>query len=379
MPAGGPPLPFSRQTGFDFGLAATARRVRRSLTAPFWALRASGLRAGNRYEHWKTDRRHNRRLAAAGTRILVVRHTAHGYNDKFLEWARDQLPELARRIELRRLPCRVRDWNRYSLLVPWLQDPLRETNPREHARARQLEQDAESRGIPIVNPVDRASVSIKSRTAVVVRAAGIRTPQMVPITDAAAFRRRPPLPLPFFVREDRGHGGPMAMVRTPADLANVPIEAMRAPIAVEFVDARGRDGRYRKYRYVLFGDRGVPRHLVISNNWVVHVNDRILDDVTRAEELRYLTLDRDPHHDAFVRARIALGLDWVAFDYAYDPRGELVVFEVNPFPALWATANDAPQFDYMRPCRDRLFTALADFLTERAGDVRLRADLRAAG
>jgi hypothetical protein len=123
----------------------------------------------------------------------------------------------------------------------------------------------------------------------------------------------------------------------------------------------------------------VPRHLVISNNWVVHVSDRIFNDATRAEELRYLTLERDPHHDAFVRARIALGLDSVAFDYAYDQRGELVVFEVNPFPGLWAPANEASGFEYMRPCRDRLFTALADFLTDLADHVRLSDDLRAAG
>lgn len=315
-----------------------------------------------------SDFRHNRRLTAPEGRILVVRHLHHYhrvYNDFFLAWAAEHAPDFARRMELRRLPCRVRDWDSYALLVPWLQDPLRERHPVDYRRARRLEMQCEEHGIPIINPVDRLSVSIKSVSSRLLSDAGLRTPRMVPITDVGAFRREPDLEPPFFVREDSRHGGPMHLVRSLDEVRTVPIEALERPVAVEFVDVRGDDGLCRKYRYCLFGDRGVPVQLFASPGWVVHMADRVANDRMEAQELDYVNLERDPHHDLFVRGRRALGLDVVAFDYAYDQDGAIVVFEANPFPVLWDETNDAPELGYMHHVRDRLFSELLQFLTER--------------
>ena len=367
------PRPLSAKTG-----ASAWRRLRHQLAAPFWATRTQYERFLQARESHDADRRHNAGLTATHGRILVVRHQheGRGYNAPFLGWVGKGAPELASRLELRRLPCRIDDWSRYSLLVPWLQDPLRESNPIEYERARHLEEQAKAHGIPIVNAVDRASVSIKSRAARIMRDAGVNVPSVVRIDEPVTFRRSPPLPMPFFIREDLGHGGPMVLIRTRDDLDGAPIESMRAPIAVEFVDVRGSDGNYRKYRYVLFGKRGVPRHLLISKNWVVHAADRLVTDETRDEELRYLGVIRDPNHHVLARALKALDLDTAAFDYAYDQTGRLVVFEVNPFPWLWARVNDEPQFSYLAGCRERLFSELSRYLIERGDDVRLPGDFR---
>jgi hypothetical protein len=315
------------------------------------------------------DLRHNRRVSGSDGRILVVRHLHHThrfYNDDFLAWAAERAPGFARRLELRRLPCRITRWERYALLVPWLQDPLREQSPVEYRQARRLEVECEQRGIPVVNPVDTLSVSVKSVATERLAAAGVRTPRMVPITDVSAFRRQPPFDPPFFVREDRRHGGPMLLVQSLDQVRGLPLEGMEWPVAVEFIDVGGADGLYRKYRHGLFGDRGVPHHLLVSRNWVVHYRDRVVTEATKAEELRYVSLDRDPNHEVFLRGRRALGLDSVAFDYAYDQEGALVVFEANPFPVWWTLQESRELEDDMSFSRDRLYSELVGYLTERA-------------
>ena len=44
---------------------------------------------------------------------------------------------------------------------------------------------------------------------------------------------------------------------------------------IEFVDFRSGDGLYRKYRLWSFGGRTIFRHLVVTDNWNVHVSERL--------------------------------------------------------------------------------------------------------
>ena len=315
------------------------------------------------------DARANLRWLGTGPRILVLRQRRNNwnYNDHFLAWVAARVPEARALFALRRVPSAAAlDLGRVALLLPWLQDPLRERFPEAYRAARGVEDACRARGIPVVNPVDALSNTVKSVAAAALARAGVPVPAMQPIDDPAAFRRtRGGMTPPFIVREDRMHGGATFLVERDDELARVPIEALACPLAVRFVDVRGADGLYRKWRYLTAGDWGLPRHLRHATRWNVSRNDIVSTDATRAEEAAYLGRP-EPNHALFQRARRALGLDVVAFDYAYDRDGRLVVFEPNPLPLHWVAYDDERGSMHARAI-DVVYATLLAYYLARAG------------
>jgi glutathione synthase/RimK-type ligase-like ATP-grasp enzyme len=216
-----------------------------------------------------------------------------------------------------------------------------------------------------VNPVAHLSNSIKSVASARLRAAGVPMPKVVPVSDARTLPEG--LSFPVIAREDRRHGGPMHLCRDERELANVPWHALHEPVVVEYRDVQSPDGWFRKWRYLVAGESGAPRHLVISRRWVVKAQRRVQDEAVMREELAYTSQRQDPHQEILVRGAKALGLDVVAFDYARTRDGELVVFEPNPFATLWASFNSDARYAYQRPCVERLYATLCAFWLERAG------------
>lgn len=76
----------------------------------------------------------------------------------------------------------------------------------------------------------------------------------------------------------------------------------------------------------------------------------MLDARSRVEQRRFVA-QPDPRSALFQRARRALGLDVVAFDYGFDRAGEIVIFEPNPFGVHWypheAVDDSHPEFGSM--------------------------------
>lgn len=132
-----------------------------------------------------------------------------------------------------------------------------------------------------------------------------------------------------------------------------------------FIDVRSEDGNYRKYRYMVAGDRGAPRHLIVSAGWVVRADARRLDPPFIEEEIAY-TRAKDSNHTALVAAARALDLDVVAFDYSYDRQHNLVLWEPNPFPLWWADLNRQSRLDYQNDSIDILYGTLLTYYLERA-------------
>jgi hypothetical protein len=296
-----------------------------------------------------------------------MRHTDQlpDYNDDLLAWLLRSAPRAAALFDLRRVGFVPKDPARYALFLPWLQDPLREEMPGEYAQAKRVEDAILSAGGAVVNPVDQLSNSIKSVASARLRAAGVPMPRVAPLAEGGRLPEG--LAFPVIAREDRHHGGPMHLCRDQDELAKVPWSALRHPVVVEFQDARSPDGLYRKWRYLVVGEGGAPRHLVISRRWVVKAQRRVAGDAVLREELDYTRSRQDPHHEILVRGAKALGFDVVAFDYARTRTGELVVFEPNPFATLWAAFNAEARYAYQRPCVERLYATLCAFWLERAG------------
>jgi hypothetical protein len=301
------------------------------------------------------------------SQFLIVRHHTHRrfFFDVILRWLKVNFPHLARQFDVRILPARVKNWSPYVLHVPWLQDPVQQWSVPAYDQAQRLADECDRRGIPIVNRVDRLLNATKSRGAELMSQAGVRVPRMARINDLQEFGDTLlGLNLPVFIREDWGHSLHPFRIDNREDLSRVPWSTFERPLAVEIVDAScPNDGLYRKYRYVAADDVGISHHLHVSSEWVTRGECRIVNAETRAQELNYITRP-DPNHDLLQRARRALGLDLVAFDYGYTPDGQMIVWEANPFPHfVFATKR----LVYKNPAMHRTLMAIVRLYFSTAG------------
>lgn len=309
----------------------------------------------------------NRHYATAERKFLVVRHS-RGYPefyDVILDWVAANLPEIRKLFELHLLPLRIRDWSPYILHVPWLQDPVQQWSKRAYSQARRLDEKCREHQIPVINPVDRLTNAVKSTGAGLIASTGIRTPRIVHIENIQEFRNTLlGMKLPLLIREDWGHGEAVYYAESQAEIRDVPIERLKRPIAVEFIDTRNRsDGLYRKYRYVAAGEEGIALSIHVQNDWLVRGKDCVFSDAIRNEELDFIN-SRDPNHEQLQRAREALDLDFVAFDYSYDTSGELVVWEANPYPYLHFPGG---QRRHRKPAVERTLAAIIKLYLVKAG------------
>lgn len=313
------------------------------------------------------DALRNLRYAWSDRRFLVLHHPARQpfMYDVLLDWLAVFAPEARALFELHVLPFPVRDWSRYALHVPWLQDPVEAWSPSTFRRAARLAAACDRHGVPVVNRVERLANAAKSEGSRRIASAGFRTPRMARIEDPAEFRRSLlGIPLPLFVREDEGHGGPMLRADTEEEARALPVESLRRPVAVELVDVRSpADGLYRKYRYVVAGDAGVRQSMHVSRAWAARGSDTVFDEPLRDEEVAFLA-SPEPDHARFVAAREALGLDFVAFDYSLDAAGRPVVWEANPFPFLHFVGG---RRRYRKAATERVLAAMTALYLSRAG------------
>lgn len=213
-------------------------------------------------------------------------------------------------------------------------------------------------------------MSLKSRALPLIGGTGLRTARALAFDRLDALPQHPQCPpLPLLIRDDVRHGSPLQLLERWDDLDRISLAGIQHPLALEFIDTRGADGLYRKYRAFVFGEHCLPRHLVIGRSPFLHVEDRVHTPAARAEELRYLYGPEPPQAAQFDAARRALGLDFVAFDYAVDRQGRTVVFEPNPLPLLWSCGNQQRRYRdyYQLPALERLYLHLLHWLLDRAG------------
>jgi hypothetical protein len=145
-----------------------------------------------------------------------------------------------------------------------------------------------------------------------------------------------------------------------------------------FVDYRGTDGLFRKYRIALIGGRPYACHMAASRHWMVHYLNAGMTEsaVKREEEARFMAgFDEGfaaRHAAALAAIAERVGLDYVAIDCGETPDGRLLVFEVDV--AMIVHAMDPPAlFPYKAPQMRKVFAAFRAMLGTRAGR---KADLR---
>jgi glutathione synthase/RimK-type ligase-like ATP-grasp enzyme len=136
--------------------------------------------------------------------------------------------------------------------------------------------------------------------------------------------------------------------------------------AIEFLDARGRDGYARKYRVLIVDGQLYPVHLAISSKWKVHyyTADTQTHDHHRAEEAAFLD-DMQTALGANAIAALeaiacALALDYAGIDFALDADRNVLLFEAN---ATMLVPGVQP--GYRKAAQERVQNAVAAMLRER--------------
>ena len=134
-----------------------------------------------------------------------------------------------------------------------------------------------------------------------------------------------------------------------------------------FVDYRGEDGLFRKYRIVLIEGRPFVCHMAISSHWMIHyLNAGMAESAEkRAEEERCMeNFDEDfarRHAAAFRAIHERLGLAYFGIDCGETADGSLLIFEVDSNMVVHAL-DPVDVFPYKQPQMRKVFAAFREML-----------------
>ncbi len=233
---------------------------------------------------------------------------------------------------------------------------------------------------PVINVPEK--IAVLSRDGVcnaLAGSAGVEMPQTVRVARAqvAALAAAPDtlravLPdgaFPLIVRPLGSHAGhDLDKIDTPADLAaylaRVPAEQFYLS---RFVDYRGADGKFAKYRVVLVNGRPYLAHYAISDHWMIHYLNAGMDQSAekRALEAQCMAQFDDTfavrHQAALAEIDRRIGLPYVGMDCAETPDGQLLIFEVDNAMIVHAMDDEA-MYPYKKPAMRKIFTAFRQML-----------------
>ena len=154
----------------------------------------------------------------------------------------------------------------------------------------------------------------------------------------------------------------------PAALAELPGQDL---IVMQYLDARGRDGKSRKYRAMMIGGEIYPLHVAISNHWKIHYFSAEMTENAehRAEDAAFLENMPGVLGPLAIKAlkgiQSVLGLDYCGIDFGLNERGEVLVFEANATMLVTPPDKDA-RWNYRRPIYKRIHAAVQRMLMEKA-------------
>ncbi|WP_301101384.1 hypothetical protein [Propionivibrio sp.] len=143
-----------------------------------------------------------------------------------------------------------------------------------------------------------------------------------------------------------------------------------------FIDYRGQDGLFRKYRIALIDGSPFACHMGVSSHWMVHyVNAGMYEEAhKRAEEASFMANFDDfarRHKPALNAIAARTGLDYLCIDCAETQAGQLLVFEVDHCMVVHAM-DPEDLFPYKQTYMQKVKTAFRDYLLRL--DVAQRRD-----
>ena len=187
----------------------------------------------------------------------------------------------------------------------------------------------------------------------------------VPLTDALADGA-----FPIIIRPAGSHAGHgLQKIDEPAGIAAyLQGQADEAFCITRFVDYRGPDALFRKYRIAMIDGRPFVAHVGIAAHWMIHyLNAGMAESAgKRAEEARLMeTFDEDfarRHAAAFRAIHERLRMDYLGVDCGETPDGRLLVFEADNCMVVHAM-DPVDVFPYKQPQMRKVFAAFHGMLT----------------
>jgi hypothetical protein len=161
---------------------------------------------------------------------------------------------------------------------------------------------------------------------------------------------------PIIARPAGSHAGDgLQKLDGPAAVAKYLRERLEREFSVApFIDYRGPDGMFRKYRIALIDGRPFACHMAISEHWVIHYLNAGMreSEAKRAEEARFMAEFEHGfarrHESALRTICERVGLDYFAIDCGETADGSLLLFEVDV--AMIVHSMDQPDlFPYKPP------------------------------
>ena len=181
---------------------------------------------------------------------------------------------------------------------------------------------------------------------------------------------------PIIVRPVDSHAGEgLTKIQCKAEVAAYLNERPEDDFCIaSFVDYRGTDGLYRKYRVALIDGRPYAVHMAVSQHWMIHyLNADMRNNAgRRAEEAQWMT-DFDGgfsvrHEDALRAIAQLTGLEYLPFDCGETPDGRLLVFETGTNMIVHSMDSD-DLFPYKQPQMDKVFRAFQMMLQTAGGEA----------
>ena len=316
------------------------------------------------------DLRENSGIESDEGRVLIVRHGKdRGRIPDFMRpafrYIADYHPGLYRQLVLHDTGTWLPALDGVQAVVFMLADPLEQLYPQCYEEAVGLARWARDRGYPVINPPEALSNSIKSIQAPLWADSGIPTPS------CERFESREELldivaskDFPVVVRGDWEHAQYGAHYCSGVDEARaIPDETLVCPgVVTRFIDTResyraaGRQdvwaNLYHKKRVFLFGELLMANHVYFSEEPIVHSGNSTFASLKACSpRVRRVMKYRKPHWeslraerdfvtgrldepDLMLRAARALGLGYLAIDYACHVDGSVVLWKANPYPWL---------------------------------------------
>jgi aromatic-L-amino-acid decarboxylase len=191
--------------------------------------------------------------------------------------------------------------------------------------------------------------------------------------DAGTMLSRRGFTFPVLLRTPGFHGGEHFLSVETIDNLHSAVEQLPGDdlFVIQYLDARGPDGNYRKYRVMMVDGRLYPLHVAISSNWKIHyyTADMAANPNHRAEDAAFLenmpAVLGPRAMAALQHIQNTLGLDYGGIDFGLNERGDVLLFEANATMAVVVPDKDV-RWDYRRPATEQIYTAVWKMLINRA-------------
>ncbi|MBU3676541.1 MAG: hypothetical protein FGM54_05070 [Chitinophagaceae bacterium] len=242
----------------------------------------------------------------------------------------------------------------YAAVAFFYHDPLKDLYPDVYAYAKRIEAICNEAGISFINRPDALSNTVKSIQLKLLSDAGFRVAKAFPFKQIDELKEVPNEVYPLFLRIDVGHDSHGEFVQGPFTNYRQMEEAYRVfelngnkdlaeQVAIQFINTRKHDGLYCKYRCLATRHHAMKSYMYYSKEWYIHNNNSVQETWTHDANVAFRAKAFTSEEIVFfTKALKSLDLDFCAFDYAYTPNNDIVIWEANPHPAFLNMSDAEP-------------------------------------